>query len=61
MTILWLATPYQILIILNLIVHNFILVSKSNSPVCKIFIVTRIRCVLNLHQNLRQYQINNVA
>ena len=58
---LWLASPSQILIILNLILHNFILVSKSNSPVSKLFIVTRIRCVLNLHPNLRQYQINNVA
>ena len=55
---LWLATPSQILIILNLILHNFILVSKSNSLVSKLFIVTRIQCVLNLHPSLRQYQIN---
>ena len=33
MTFLWLATPYQILIFSNLILHNFILVSKSNSSV----------------------------
>ena len=56
----WL-TPSQILIFSNLILHNFILVSKSNSSVSKLFIFIRIRCVLNLHPNLRQYQINNVA
>ena len=34
---------------------------KSYSPISKLFIVTQTRCVLNLHPNLRQYQINNVA
>ena len=53
MTFLRLATLSQILIIANLILYNFILVSKSNSPVSKLFIVTRIRCVLSLHLNLR--------
>ena len=56
----WL-TPSQILIFSNLILHNFILVSKSNSSVSKLFIFIRIRCVLNLHPNLRQYQIHNVV
>ena len=56
----WLA-PSQILIFSNVILHNFILVSKSNSSVSKLFIFIRIRCVLNLHPNLRQYQINNVV
>ena len=55
----WL-TPSQILIFSNLILHNFILVSKSNSSVSKLFIFIRIRCVLNLHQNLCQYQIHNI-
>ena len=61
MTFLRLATPSQILIFSNLILHNFILVSKSNSSVSKLFIFIRIRCVLNLHPNLRQYQIHNVV
>ena len=56
-----LATLSQILIFSNLILHNFILVSKSNSSVSKLFIFIRIRCVLNLHPNLRQYQIHNVV
>ena len=56
----WFA-PSQILIFSNLILHNFILISKSNSSVSKLFIFIRIRCVLNLHPNLRQYQIHNVA
>ena len=60
---LWLfydyLTPSQILIFLNLILDYFILVSKSNSSVSKLFILIRIRCVLNLHPNLRQYQIHN--
>ena len=38
----WL-TPSQILIFSNLILHNFILVSKSNSSVFKLFIFIRIR------------------
>ena len=58
---LWLATSSQILIISNLILHNFILVSKSSSPVSKLFIVIQIWCILNLRPNLRHYQINNVA
>ena len=56
----WFA-PSQILIFSNPILHNFILISKSNSSVSKLFIFIRIRCVLNLHPNLRQYQIHNVA
>ena len=36
-------------------------ISKSNSFVSKSFIFIRIRCVLNLHPNLRQYQIHNVV
>ena len=56
----WL-TFSQNLIFSNLILHNFILVSKSNSSVSKLFIFIRIRCVLNLHPNLRQYQIHNVV
>ena len=39
----WL-TFSQNLIFSNLILHNFILVSKSNSSVSKLFIFTRIRC-----------------
>ena len=54
-------TATQILIFSNLILHNFILVSKSNFSVSKLFIFIRIRCVLNLHPNLRQYQIQNVV
>ena len=56
----WL-TPFQILIFSNLILHNFIFVSKSNSSVSKLFIFIQIRCVLNLHQTLRQYQIHEVV
>ena len=56
----WLA-PSQILIFSNLILHNFTLVSKSNSSDSKLFIFIRIRCVLNLHPNLRQYQIHHVV
>ena len=56
----WL-TPSQILIFSNLILHNFKLVSKSNSSVFKLFIFIRIRGVLNLHPTLRQYQIHNVV
>ena len=56
-----LATSSQILIISNLILHNFILVSKSSSPVSKLFIVIQTWCILNLRPNLRHYQINNVA
>ena len=41
--------------------HNFILVSKSNFSVSKLFIFVRIRWVLNLHPTLRQYQIHNVV
>ena len=55
----WLA-PSQILIFSNFISHNFILVLKSNFSVSKLFIFIRIRCVLNLHPNLRQYQIHNL-
>ena len=55
----WL-TPSQILILSNLILYNFILVTKKNSSVSKLFIFIRIGCVLNLHQNLCQYQIHNV-
>ena len=54
-------TPSQIFIFLNLVLHNFILVSKSNSSHSKLFIFTRIWCVLNLHSNLGQYQIHIVV
>ena len=54
-------TPSQIFIFLNLVLHNFILVSKSNSSHSKLFIFTRIWCVLNLHPNLGQYQIHIVV
>ena len=56
----WL-TFSQNLIFSNLILHNFILVSKSNSSVSKLFTFIRIRYVLNLHPTLRQYQIPNVV
>ena len=56
----WL-TLSQSLIFSNLILHNFILVSKGNSSVSKLFIFIRIRCVLNLCPNLRQYQIHNAV
>ena len=56
----WL-TPSQILIFSNLILHNFILVSKSNSSVSKLFIFIRIWCVLDLYPTLRQYQIHTVV
>ena len=56
----WL-TPSQILIFSNLILHNFILVSKSHSSVSKLFIFIQIRCILNLDSNLRQFQIHNVV
>ena len=56
----WL-TPFQILIFPNLILHNFIFVSKSDSSVSKLFIFIQIRCILNLHQTLRQYQIREVV
>ena len=47
----WL-TPSQILIFSNLILHNFILVSKSNSSVSKLSIHIRIRCVLNFSKEI---------
>ena len=50
----WL-TPSQILIFSNLILHHFILVSKSHSSVSKLFIFIQIRCILNLDSNLRQF------
>ena len=56
----WL-TPSQILIFSNLILHNFILVSKSNSSVSKLFIFIRIWCVLDLYPTLHQYQIHTVV
>ena len=56
----WL-TPSQILIFSNLILHNFILVSKSNSSVSKLFIFIRIWCVLDLYPTLYQYQIHTVV
>ena len=46
----WLATSYQILIFSNLILQNFILVSKSNSPVYNKF--TRHEQVLTRRVNL---------
>ena len=39
----WL-TPSQISVFSNLILHNFILISKSNSSVFKLFIFIQIRC-----------------
>ena len=37
------------------------MVSKSNFFVSNLFIFIRIRCILNLHSNFRQYQIHNVV
>ena len=54
-------TSTQILIFSNLVLHNFILVSKSNFSASKLFIFIRIRRVLNLHLNLRQYQMHNIV
>ena len=56
----WL-TPSQILIFSYIILHNFILLLNSNSFISKLIIFIWIRCVFNLHSNLRQYQIHNVV
>ena len=45
MSFFWLATHSQILIFSNIILHNFIVVSKVVSSFFKVFIFLRIRCV----------------
>ena len=44
MTFLWLATPSQILIFSNLILHNFKLISKYVSSYFKVFIFLQMWC-----------------
>ena len=56
---LWLATPSQILIFSNFILHNFILVSKS---VFSFFnSLNSMRQVEIVQMNLHQYQIHKVT
>ena len=57
---LWLAYTLSNFNLLEYHIAEFHIGFKSNSSDSKLFIFIRIRCVLNLHPNLRQYQIHNV-
>ena len=59
---LWLAQifPSQILIFSNLILHNIILVSKSNSSVIYLY-PNSIHQVKNVRMNLHPYQIQKAS
>ena len=58
-----LATPSQILIFSNLILHNFILISKSVLPFLRYLSLSlnSMRQVEHVPMNLRQYQIHKVT
>ena len=62
MTFLRLATPSQILIFSNFILHNFTLVSKSVFLFYGIYLSPNLmRQVEIVQMNLRQYQIHKVT
>ena len=60
MTFLRLATPSQILIFSNLILHNFILVSKSDFFKGIYLSPNSMRQAENVGVNLRPYQVLKV-